>query len=123
MIRSKSSNPINPNSGFVDVGPSKKCANFSRFNPDSGIQNLNLLVEPPDLIASGSGKGDVHALLPGNDSGLSPGVRHVPVLALGLDPLNSALGVQEQGVGAEGIAGNHNLERVDLKVTPLSMKL
>ena len=53
--------------------------------------------------------------LPRDDARLSPGVGHVPVLALGLEPLNAALGVEEQRVRGHGVGGQHDLEGVDLK--------
>ncbi len=50
-----------------------------------------------------------------SDAFFSLCVWHVPVLSLGLDPLDPSLRVQEDGVRGDVVASQHDLESVDLK--------
>ena len=66
------------------------------------------------MILSGSGKSE-ESSLSGNDSGLSSRVRHVPVLAESLDPLDAIVGEVEEDERVGGVAGDDDLESVDLQ--------
>ncbi len=83
---------------------------FCLFEPSK----INSLVKSLNLILSGSGKSK-ESSFSGNDSRLSSSVRHVPVLALSLDPLDPIFGEVEEDEGVGGVAGDDDLKRVDLQ--------